>query len=256
MREALRDILETARTLARKRLALVLFFAAYVGFLASVGLFITTSEATVKQLLLTFAMMLVAPALFFFLQAMCVHWAQGASTPEMLRRSVRDFWKLLLASLPLILIAVALYLLLGKIEARFAFQNPARLSGAHGSEAAGAEWLRLLFSTIRLLLFGLAVPLLSIHLWIALMHEEASLVLRSIKSILSKAFAPRSVATYVFGLALFGLVPYLLLAFRTPVQSAWAEVAVLSARIGLALSFTLFGWVITVGALQRGMRAR
>lgn len=243
MNDALRDIAESARGLWRNRRALLMFFVTYIVMLGTTALFVTTREATIRQVLLTFATLLAAPALFFLLQAMCVNFTETTSVAEMLKQSLKNFWKLMIASIPVILVAVALYLLLGKIEAQFT------------SPHAKAEWPRVIFSTLRLLLFGLVVPLTSIHLWIALTREDVRSVLRSIRSIVAQAFAPRSVLTYACGLVLFGVLPYLLAILRTSFGREWVEVTLLSARLFLAFCFILLGWVITVGALHRGMRA-
>jgi hypothetical protein len=245
MRIALKDITETARNLLSNRRAMLLFFAIYIALLATLALFVTTREATVKEVLLTFATLVAAPALFFLLQGMCVNFAESEGAFELLRRAMKIFWRLILASIPLILVGFALYLLFGKIEARFT-PHLAR-------EAAKTEWPLVILSTVRLLVFGLALPLLSIHLWLALMRDDAKSVLRGIVPLMSKAFAPRSVVTYVCGLVLFGVVPYFLIISRTPFEKAWLELTVLSARLVLAFSLMLLGWVVTVGALHRGM---
>jgi hypothetical protein len=247
MRIALKDIAETARNLLSNRRAMLLFFAIYIALLATLALFVTTREATVKEVLLTFATLVAAPALFFLLQGMCVNFAESEGAFELLRRAMKIFWRLILASLPLILVGFALYLLFGKLEARFT-PHLAR-------EAAKTEWPLVILSTVRLLVFGLVLPLLSIHLWLALMRDDAKSVLRGIAPLMSKAFAPRSVITYVCGLVLFGLAPYFLIALRTPFEKAWLELTVLSARLVLAFSLMLLGWVVTVGALHRGMSA-
>lgn len=247
MKNVLQDIAETARRLLNNRRAMLLFFATYIALLATLALFVTTREATIKEVMLTFATLVAAPALFFLLQGMCVNFAESEGAFELLRRAMKIFWRLLLASTPLILVWLALYLLFGKIEARFT-PHLAR-------EAAKAEWPLVILSTVRLLVFGLALPLVSIHLWLALMRDEAKSVLRGIVPLLSKAFAPRSVVTYVCGLVLFGVAPYFLIASRTPFERAWLELTVLGARLVLAFSLILVGWIVTVGALHRGMNA-
>ncbi len=253
MKDALRDITETARGLVRDRRAMLLFFATYVALLAMLALFVTTREATIKEVLLTFAALVALPALFFMLQGMCVSYRETNGAGELLRRASKVFWKLIVASIPLIIAGVALYLLLGKFEARFAMQP--HVQGVQPRVEAGATWPRVIFSTLRLLLFGLALPLASIHLWLALMRDDVRSVWRGIRPLMSKAFAPRSVTTYVCGLVLFGVLPYFLFISRTPFERAWLELTVLGARLLLAFSLMLLGWVVTVGALQKGMSA-
>jgi hypothetical protein len=254
MKDALRDIAVTARGLVRDRRALLLFFGTYIALLAMLALFVTTREATIREVLLTFAALVALPALFFMLQGMCVSYGETNGAGELLRRASKIFWKLIAVSLPLILAGLALYLLLGKIETRFALQ-----SHVQGVQPRGvvteAEWLRVIFSTVRLLLFGLALPLASIHLWLALMRDDVRSVWSGIRPLMSKAFAPRSVTTYGCGLILFGVLPYFLIASQTPFDRAWLELTVLGARLLLAFSLMLLGWVVTVGALQKGMSA-
>ncbi len=243
LKEVLTDMRETARGLARNRRAVLLFFVTYVAMLGAAALFVSTSVATIRQVLLTFAALFAAPALFFLLQAMCVSFTETNGAVEMLRRAAKNFWKLTTASIPVIILAVALYLLLGKIESSFVQPNETGIGQ------------RVIFSTMRVLLFGLVVPLASIHLWIELTREETRRVLTQLRPLLSRAFAPRSVTTYVCGLALFGLLPYLLIFSRTPSERAWLELSLLGARLVVALCFILLGWVITVGALHKGTRA-
>jgi hypothetical protein len=250
MLTALTDIVEAARGLARNRRALLLFFATYVALLATLSLFVATREATIREVLLSLAALVAMPALFFLLQAMCVTYAETSGARELLRKALRIFWRLAIASVPLILLGLALYLLLGKIEARI---NPqTHLPGALARGAAKAGWAGLLFSTLRLLLFGLALPLAGIHLWLALVREDLRSVWRNLREIMAGAFAPRSVVTYVCGLVLFGVLPYFLIVSRTPFETAWLELTVLGARLVLAFCLMLFGWVATVGALHRG----
>jgi hypothetical protein len=253
MRDAFKDITEAARGLWRNRKMVLLFFATYIALLGTIALFVTTREATLRQVALTFVTLLAAPALFFLLQAMCVNYTETDGASEMLRRSLKSFWKLMLVSIPVIIIALALYLLLGRIEATLVPQ--AQLQGQLPRAASQAEWPRVIFSTLRLLLFGIIVPLINIHLWLALMRGDAPSALRNLKSILAKAFAARSVLTYVFGFILFGVLPYVMMMSRTPFERPSVEITVLVARLILAFCFMLLGWVITVGALNKGMRA-
>jgi len=56
------------RMLFKRRTTLPLILAVYAALLLAVYLFISTREATVPQLILTFTLMFVAPLLFFLLQ--------------------------------------------------------------------------------------------------------------------------------------------------------------------------------------------
>jgi hypothetical protein len=49
----------------------------------------------------------------------------------------------------------------------------------------------------------------------------------------------------------FALIPYFLITKRTPVASNTLELTIFGARIFLAFSLMLFGWVMTLTALAR-----
>jgi hypothetical protein len=240
MREVLTDIHVTARGLLRAPRAVLVLLATYVAFLATTALFITTREATIAQVSVTFLTLIAAPALFFLLQAMCVSYAEATTTVgDILKKSCASFWKVMLAALPVIVVAIVLHLLIARVEL------------ASGSDAPTS--LRVLFATLRILVFGIMAPLVCIHFWLALGRGKAGSERERLGQLLRRAFAPRSLTTYGVGLVLFGIVPYLLLVAQVPVGSAWIEMTALGTRVALALSFVLFGWVITVGALRKGM---
>jgi hypothetical protein len=249
MEIALRDIRDTAKTFAGKPKKLIPFAAIYVALLGTAAIFVTTKEATMRQVGITLITLLAAPALFFLLQALCVNDANSAGVVQMLKRAARDGWRLMIATIPVIFVAVLIYVLLGKAEAQFASPLLAGLP----NETAGAALARIVFSTIRLLLFGIVVPLFCLHLWIEVTKYGARRVLGNVTSLFARALAPRSVVTYLFGLVLFGLVPYALIVLRTPVQRASIEVTLLVIRLVLAFSFILLGWVITAGAVKKGV---
>ncbi len=249
MEIALRDIRDTARSFAGKPKKLVPSAAIYLALLGTAAVFVTTKEATMQQVAITLVTLLAAPALFFLLQALCVNDANNTGVVPMLKRAARDGWKLMIASIPVIFVAVLIYVLLGKVEAQFASPLLAGLP----TETAGAAFARVVFSTIRLLLFGVVVPLVCLHLWIEVTQDGARRVLGNIKTLIARALAPRSLVTYLMGLVLFGLVPYALIVLRTPVQRASIELTLLTIRLVLAFSFVLLGWMITAGAVKKGV---
>lgn len=250
MREAFKDIAEMARGLLRNGRALMLLYVTYVALLAMLTLFIVTREATIKDVLVTMATLIAVPALFFLLQAMCVSYAATAGAREIIKQSIAILRKVVIVTVPFIVIGLVLYVMLDKIDARLvpSIQGQRLVTLAR----EGETWPRVVFSTLRLLIFGIVFPLTCIHMWIAVRRQDVRNVLTSIKPILLKAFALRSVKTYVIGFVVFGILPYMLIAVRTPSEHAWLEITLLSARLLLAFSLMLFGWVITVGALQHG----
>src|SRR6476660_2896432 len=74
---AITAIISAVRVLLSNRRSLLLMLAVYIGLLAAIYLFVSTREATVCQLLLTFITVIVAPALFFVLQAATVSYTSG-----------------------------------------------------------------------------------------------------------------------------------------------------------------------------------
>lgn len=251
MKEALRDITESARKVARRGRILIPFVVIYIALLATAGVFITTREATIKDVLITMTLLIVTPALFFLLQAMCITLSETESTRDLIKSSVSIVRKVAVISLPFIVIGIALFVILGRVENYFS--PPLRGQSITTLAREGEPWVKVLFSTLRLVIFGIVIPLACIHAWLAVRRESIRHVLSTIKSIVATAFGLRSIKTYVAGFVLFGLIPYLLIAIRTPSDRAWLEISMLSLRLVLAFGLMLVGWLITIVALQRGL---
>ena len=249
--------------------SLLLVALVYAALLGLLYLFVSIREATLAQVTLTFAFAVAVPLLFFILQAMIVSGGArqvaregGGATDQaparfVLRRSLTSFWKLILISLPLIALAILIAYLLGKAQNRFG-QTPEAINNIPRTLAATAnpqraarpiDWRVALFSTLRYLAFGLFLPLLTIHLWLATVHDGLGGAIRRIASLLSRAFAPQSVLIYIAGFMIFAVVPYFLLFKTTQTAHAWLELFLLVARLVIVFVLTLFGWVITVRAL-------
>src|SRR5919206_5214913 len=87
--------------------ALVVLGVLYALFIGACYFFITTREATTVQVLFTFVFAVAIPVLFFALQAGCAAFAVGADTPgATLRAAGKNFWKVLLITLPLVVVIV------------------------------------------------------------------------------------------------------------------------------------------------------
>jgi hypothetical protein len=251
-----------ARTLSGNWRAVAVMLVLYLVMLGAIFEFIATREATVGQLFLSVLFALAAPVLFLIIQTMAARYNQGNQRAwALLGGSVRDFWKLLLISMPLILIAVLAVYLFGKIEttapatvvreAARAVPAPARVATP---KPQPVHWQSVAVTTIEYLLFCLVLPLGAIHLWIGTAREGLKQTFKRWLRILARAFAPQSVAVYAIGFVFFAVVPYFLIVPRTPVSSAWwLDAGLLVGRLLLAVLFSLIGWVVTVGAL--GARA-
>ena len=262
MKNSLALLGTAARTLFRNWHALLLFNLLYALLLATLDLFISTREATIPQLSFTVLLALAAPILFFMIQAAGINYALTTGARALLGRALRDFFKLLLISLPVIALGILIYYLLNKLQVRFPVPTPdlshevTRASAyAPRSQATPPpmplHWPSILISTLRILLLFILLPLLTIQLWIAFIHEGFSATFKRLHRVIARAFTAQAILIYAVGLLLFGLLPYFLAFTRTPIKNAWGELIIFGLRLLLAFVLTLWGWVITLGALTR-----
>src|SRR6266576_399584 len=117
--ETFQSITVAARTVFRNWQSVLLITIVYASLLAVLYFFVIVREATFVQVSLTFASAIVAPLLFFVLQAMIASEADEVTATSLLKRSLASFWKLILISLPLIALAVLIAYLLAKAQAHF-----------------------------------------------------------------------------------------------------------------------------------------
>jgi hypothetical protein len=187
------------------------------------------------QVLLTFVVAVIAPLLFFVIQALSVSYTTGETRiGELLRHALKSSWKLLLVSLPLLLLAWLMAYALDRI---------------FSSEVS--TWTERILGATRLLLFYIALPLVAIHLWITANREGLGAALKGAGRSLARALSLRSLLTYLTGFVLFAVIPYFLFFTRTSSKNAWLEMSLLGARVALGLVIVFFGWVLTVGALAK-----
>src|SRR5262245_13633723 len=108
----IKEIFEAIKTAGRKIFtnwaASLISFLLYGALLGVIYLFFTTREATVLQVLLTILILpLAAIFLFFVLQAMGLNYVRQEIGPGyLLKRALSDSWKLLLVSIPVLLVAI------------------------------------------------------------------------------------------------------------------------------------------------------
>ena len=258
---ALKAMGSAARRLFGNWRALTVLLVLYAALLASLYFFIAVREARLWQVMATFLLAALAVALFFIIQAIGVRYVEpGATTKVLLRWSVRDFWKLLVIIIPLLLLAWLVAYLFGK----FQVSVPAAVSeaGRAGVEAGAARsparsaaeafsWKEVVLTTLRSLILYLVLPLIAIHLWIAVARQALTETFRNIKHVLARALSPGSVLVYAIGFVLFGMIPYLLITTNFFWGStAWREISLLGGRLLLASLFILIGWLVTLGALS------
>lgn len=265
-KNVLATIFAAARDLLRHPRAFALLVALYIALIAACFFFITTREATLWQLIVTGASALLVPVLFFVVQAAGASYAVGErGAAGLLRRTARSFAKVLVVSLPLILLAVVAVYLLNKLESRVQLTPEERARAEYASSTPEAEttdsasadarpkppvrWKYLFVSALRLLVLGLFLPLAAIHLWLAVARDGLLATFARFHRHLARAFSARSVLTYGVGMIVFALIPYFLITKRTPVSNNTLELLIFGARILIAFTLILFGWVMTMTAL-------
>ncbi len=248
---------DATRGLFRNWRALVVLSVLYAALLAAVYVFFRTGVANVWQLVVSAATFVLAPLLFFLLQAALAHNAHGDLRPgALLRRALRDFLKVLLVGLPLAALAVLFVYLLNKLEAYLPKPGEAALTSSfvphpQGSPPVPLRWQDVLISSLWMLLLGFVLPLLAARLWLSVARDGLKATLRGAHRVAARALAPQSVFVYAVGLLVFGFMPYFVIFKRTAVGGAWAELLLFGLRLGLAFVFTLWGWALTLGALAR-----
>jgi branched-subunit amino acid transport protein AzlD len=170
------------------------------------------------------------------------------------RRTPRDFLKVLLLALPVAALAVLFVYLLGKLQAHLPQVNEAPHSfvpATGEAKPAPLYWQNALASSLWLVLLGLMLPLTAAHLWLSAARDGLKATLVRLHRVVGRAFAPQSVLVYAVGFFVFGLMPYFVIYTRTSVSNGWAEMMLFGLRLALAFVLTLWGWAITLGALAR-----
>lgn len=256
VKDVFNAIVSATQQLFRSWRVLLILIALYLGILGSVYMFFSTREATIAQLLLTFALGILALVLWLVIQAMAVRFASEDGAGRLLVRSSSDFWKLGVIALPVIVLIGLVVYFLGSIEVKSVQETvrsvaaPRRVVGPR-VPSTSTPWQAVALSTLQYLLLGLVLPLASIHLWIEAARNGLKNAFRKFARTMTHAFAPRGVLTYVIGFVMFAVIPYLLVTKRTPVTSPWLDVTLLGGRLALAVLLSLIGWVVTVAALTR-----
>ena len=255
----IRNFLGTTRAILTNPRALAIFAGLYALLLVTLYWLIATREATVWQVVVTIFLLVMIPAEFFILQAAIVDHARKPKFHW--RQILRDAGKLLIVTIPILIIGLALFALLNKWQLRFPVPKPAIASLAPPSAAKPQplHWPTLLFATVRCLLFGVALPLATIHLWIAVAGRDvrsltgggAKAILKRIGNALARAFASDSALTYALGLIVFALIPYAVLFVPISPKGTKTDFAVFIVRLALAFAFTLIGWIVTLTALAK-----
>ncbi len=256
LRNIFKAITSAVRTLFGNWRTVAAFVVLYTAFVFALYLFFTTSEANIWKIALSILLTIVLLILFFVLQAMSVNYSgQERELSTLLTQAGREFWKLLVLTLPLIILTGLVIWGVNKLgtSVTTGIREAAMSAGAEAKIKAGEErikTLELITTSVIALLIYFIVPLFSIHLWIATLRDGIRQTLKGFGRIILRAFAPHSVLTYLLGFLVFGVIPYSIITTRTPLKNPWLDLSVLGLRITLALLIGLLGWVVTVGTLK------
>lgn len=245
--------------------ALLVFAIMYAFLLVASYILIWIREATIWQVFVTYALMIVIPISFFILQASIINRALD----EKLRWRVIliDTLKFIVVFILVLLVVGLLYYLLNKLSARYPapvaqiVPAPVRGQKAAPPTTPPLHWPSLIFATLRFVLWAVAFPLATIHLWIAvagggfrtLFSDGAKSFFKRIGSALARAFSPDSVLIYGLGLIIFFVLPYVILVPEFRINGNKLEFAVFGLRLLLAFLFSLIGWVLTLSTLARAL---
>ena len=261
--ESFESIAIATRQLLRNWGVMIVLAGLYASLIATLYLFATIREASAGQVVLSLALAVVAPFLFFVLQAAGASQTRSLTAGPLLRGALRNFWKVIVVSVPVIVVAALLTYLLGKVHLYL---------GTDGRELSDVtaqyqlrttndgeqplRWSQVILDAIRYLFLGLVLPLIAIHLWNASVGNDLRSTMGAMKDLVVRAFAPHSVLIYAAGFVVFGVIPYLLLFKALPAGPAWIEITFFVVRLLLVFVLTLFGWVVTMSALAISERER
>jgi len=249
LKDVFHSIAAAAQRLFANWVALLISFLLYAAMVGAIYLFFNIREATALQVALNLILPIVAVALFFLIQAMGLSYMRiGVGAGYLLKRSLSDCWKILLASLPLILLAWLIVYLFGKVDQTFFSESLTADSGAR-------TWGRVAVHAVQIFLLHCFLPLIAIHLWIATVREGALAAYKSFRHSVTRALAPRSLLIYAVICAVFGGVVYFLLFKQATFKGAWTQLWAVGIKTALAFLIGFIGWLLTLGSITE-MTAR
>ena len=244
------------RTLTNPR-ALLTFVALYAVLLVSFYFFISTREATVLQVFVTYALLLLVPAEFFVLQASILEFARGQKFD--IRNLLVSALKIAAVTIPVLIISALLWWLMNKLQARFPAPPAPIVFPRPPHRSPPMHWPTLLIATLRFVVFGIALPLTTIHLWIEAsvcnvresLAGGAKTIFGTIGRALARAFSSESVLVYGLGLILFVLGPFLILLPRLTFRGTKTGFTLFVLQVLVAFLLMLIGWVVTLATLAK-----
>src|SRR5262245_17502051 len=217
------SVAAAARRLISNWRTSLLILGLYLVMLLAVYLFLSTMVATVGQLVINAITVLIVPVIFFVIQGMGVSYMaheagadQSRAVPLMVS-SLKGFWRLVVISIPFVLLAWLLVYLVGKIpagtvavahEVARTATGPGRVAPRQAAQPI--DWRGVGVTALQFLLFGIALPLAAVNLWIATAREGLGPAIKRAHRTLYKNFAPGAVLIYLIGRLLFALLTSLL----------------------------------------------
>src|SRR2546429_9304835 len=229
--------LESAREVLRNARALAICAGLYVLLLVTLYIFIATREATVWQVLITYAFLVLMPAEFFVFQSAIVARARAGEFSW--RQIVRGAIKLFVATIPIVVIALVFWALLDKFQLHYPAPKAALAESLRSApKPQPLHWPTVIFATIRFLLFAIGLPLATIHLWArvsagdirTLFSGGPEATVKRIGRWLAQAFVSDSVLMYALGAILFAFIPYAVIFVPISPKGTKTDFAVFIAR--------------------------
>jgi len=249
IKDVFHSIGAAARRLFANWGALMISLLLYAALVGALYLFFTTREATSLQVALNLLLPIAAVTLFFLIQAMGLSYVRiGVGAGYLLKRALKDCWKILVASLPPILLAWLIVYLFGKVDQTF-FSGP----GANGSKAL--VWGAVAVHAAQIFLLYFLLPMIAIHLWIATVREGVAAAFKGFGRAVARSFSPRALLIYALICAVFGTIIYFLLFKKVTFKSEWTELWAVGIKTALALLMAFLGWLLTLGSIAE-MTAR
>ena len=237
--------------------ALIVFAIIYAALVLSSWFFIATKVATVREVVVTYVLMVAIPALFFIFQASIIDRTREGKFRW--GTILIDALKFFIATIPILLLGWLIYYLLNKWQAHHLPPIVSLPPTAVEAKPQPLHWPTLLFATLRFALLGVVLPLSAIHLWMAVagsdlrtwIDQGAKPFFKRIGSAVATAFGPESVLIYALGLIVFVVLPYTMLFVPFSPKGNKSDFAAFILRLLLTFIFSLIGWVVTISALTR-----
>ncbi|HKC84557.1 MAG TPA: hypothetical protein VKG02_01205 [Blastocatellia bacterium] len=245
VKDVVHSIAAAAQRLFANWAALLISLSLYAALLGAIYFFFKIREATATQVALNLILPIAAVALFFMIQAMGLSYVRiGVGAGYLLKRSLEDCWRILLASLPLILIAWLIVYLFGKADQAFFIE-----SGGAGSKSMVWGWGAVAAHAVQILMLHVLLPLIAIHLWIAAVRGGLAAAFKGFNRVVTRALAPRSLLIYAAICAVFGATVYFLLFQQATFTGPWTQLWAVGIKTALALLLTFIGWLLTLGSM-------